>query len=92
MKREDFSKFFDQYLRTAQIPTLLWSVNNGKVSVQFTNCIKGFKMPLQIPVAKAKYAVLKVEGNKPIEIATSLSSEEINKMWNKNFYIKYMEK
>ena len=49
----DFSKTFDQYLRTIQIPQLNYSINKSSSTVvlKWTNCIAGFNMPLTIPVS-----------------------------------------
>lgn len=88
----DFSKFFDQYLRTNQIPTLLWYISKGKIFVQFTNCIKGFKMLVQIPIDKSKFILLEIDDNAPKGVNIKLTTEQITKMWNKNFYINYIEK
>lgn len=43
----DFSKVFDQYLRTAQIPKLEMQQKNGSLSFRWTNCIEGFDMPVK---------------------------------------------
>jgi aminopeptidase N len=45
----DLSKVFDQYLRTTQIPVLEYKMNGqGRVSYRWTNCVKGFNMPLKV--------------------------------------------
>jgi aminopeptidase N len=44
----NFSKVFDQYLRSIQIPVLEYKVDGYKLSYRYTNCIKGFNMPLKI--------------------------------------------
>jgi aminopeptidase N len=44
----NFSKLFDQYLRTIQIPTFEYKLDNGKFSYRWANCIKGFNLPLKI--------------------------------------------
>jgi aminopeptidase N len=44
----NFSKVFDQYLRTTQIPVLEYKLNGYKLSYRYTNCIKGFNLPLKI--------------------------------------------
>jgi aminopeptidase N len=44
----DFSKVFDQYLRTVQIPVLEYTLKDGKLSYRWTNCVSGFKLPLKI--------------------------------------------
>jgi aminopeptidase N len=44
----NFSKVFDQYLRTTQIPTLEYKLNGYKLQYRYTNCIKDFRLPLKI--------------------------------------------
>jgi len=44
----DLSKIFDQYLRTTQIPVLEYSIKGKDLKFRFTNCIKGFGMPLKV--------------------------------------------
>lgn len=44
----DFSTFFDQYLRTTQIPVLEWKASQNGVQYRYTNCIKGFRLPLKV--------------------------------------------
>ena len=44
----DFSKLFDQYLRTAQIPVLEYRIEGYKLSYRYTNCVQGFNLPLKI--------------------------------------------
>lgn len=46
--KKDFSKVFDQYLRTIQIPELEYKLDKEKLSYRYTNCVKGFTMPLKI--------------------------------------------
>ncbi len=62
----DLSKIFDQYLRTIQIPVLEYKTDGGAgagaggatgaggtgmgLSYRWTNCVKGFDMPLKISV------------------------------------------
>ena len=45
---KDFSKFFDQYLRTIKIPALECKINGDKVSYRWTNCVEGFNMPVRL--------------------------------------------
>jgi len=44
----DFSKVFDQYLRTIKIPVLEYKIENGKLSYRWSNCVKGFDLALKI--------------------------------------------
>ena len=44
----DFSKVFDQYLRTVQIPVLEYKQEGYTLSYRWANCAKGFAMRLKI--------------------------------------------
>lgn len=44
----ELSKIFDQYLRDTRIPTFEYRFNHGVLSFRWTNCIRGFDMPLRI--------------------------------------------
>lgn len=45
---QDFGRVFDQYLRTAQIPTLEYRKINGGLQYRWINCVKGFDMPVTV--------------------------------------------
>lgn len=52
---KDFSKLFDQFLRTKQIPTLeLSNAENGIVQYRWSNCISGFNIPILIHLHNEK--------------------------------------
>ncbi len=44
----DLSKVFDQYLRTTQIPVLEYAIKGKDLKFRFTNCVKGFGMPVKV--------------------------------------------
>ncbi len=46
--KHDFSKVFDQYLRTTQIPVLEYKIEGYKLFYRYTNCVNGFNLPLKI--------------------------------------------
>ncbi len=50
----DYSKVFDQYLRTIQIPRFEYYFDGNKVFYRWTNCVKGFNLPLSIQSLKLK--------------------------------------
>jgi aminopeptidase N len=56
----DYSKVFDQYLRTTQIPELdfYFGKDKKKVFYRYTNCVKGFDMPLILKNAEAKVRII----------------------------------
>jgi aminopeptidase N len=44
----NFSKVFDQYLRTTQVPALTYKKENGKLFYRWGNCVDGFNMPVKV--------------------------------------------
>ncbi|WP_149276138.1 M1 family metallopeptidase [Pareuzebyella sediminis] len=44
----DLNKFFDQYLRTADIPVFEYEINKNSVTFRYKNVVDGFAMPLKI--------------------------------------------
>ncbi len=50
--KKDFSTIFEQYLRTAQIPDLEYDIKDNVLEYRWTNCVKGFNMPLRVSLRK----------------------------------------
>jgi aminopeptidase N len=78
---KDLSKIFDQYLRTAQIPTLQLKAEGDKIKFKWTNCIAGFDMPVKLTNGQWIHPTtteqkIKLEGSKFSNIAV-----------DENFYI-----
>jgi aminopeptidase N len=80
----DFSKVFDQYLRTTQIPVLEYQVIGQELKYRFTNCIAGFTMPLKVTWGNA------VQWIHPTESWNTLTTKSAPGTFSvdKNFYIK----
>ncbi|MDB5201260.1 MAG: Peptidase rane alanine aminopeptidase [Ferruginibacter sp.] len=51
----DFSKVFDQYLRTTQIPVLEFNNDGHSLKYRYTNCVPGFNLPLKIMFKKSQW-------------------------------------
>jgi len=71
---KDFSKLFDQYLRTKQIPILEFTPNDENiVQYRWTHCIAGFNMPITISIENEEIWLYPTdewqEFRTPIEIA-----------------------
>ncbi|WP_298503099.1 M1 family metallopeptidase [uncultured Maribacter sp.] len=49
--KKDLTSFFDQYLRTAKIPKLQYTINGNTLKYRYTNVVSGFNMPLRIFIA-----------------------------------------
>jgi aminopeptidase N len=45
---KDFSKLFDQYLRTTKIPTLEYKMENQNLLYRWINTVDGFNMPVKL--------------------------------------------
>lgn len=45
---KDFSKVFDQYLRTTKIPVLELKADKDKIKFRWSNCVAGFNMPVKL--------------------------------------------
>lgn len=50
----NFSKVFDQYLRTTQVPVLEYKTVKGKLFYRWGNCVPGFSMAVKIYDANGK--------------------------------------
>ncbi|MFN0290300.1 M1 family metallopeptidase [Pedobacter helvus] len=48
LTKRNFSKMFEQYLKTVQVPELEYCFLEGKLYVRWNNCINNFDMPLNI--------------------------------------------
>jgi aminopeptidase N len=79
----NFSKVFDQYLRTTQIPVLEYKINGYRLSYRYINCVPGFNMPLKITFKNTQWL-------KPTEAwkTVNMYPEGDNKFsLDKNFYV-----
>ena len=61
--RINFSKVFDQYLRTIQIPTFSYSYDEKEkiLTYQYKNCINGFNMPLHFSYQNQSFDFLPLD-------------------------------
>ncbi|MEO6220669.1 MAG: M1 family metallopeptidase [Ginsengibacter sp.] len=79
----DFSKVFDQYLRTTDIPVLEYKIDKGNLYYRWTNCIEGFNMPLKAMLSKDRYDFIYPSGEFK-QVKTLLPELKVDE----NFYIK----
>ena len=79
----DFSKVFDQYLRTTKIPLLKYKTDGKTLSYSYERVVRGFAMPIRVTVNGREVALTPSES-----IQTFVSPEEIKTFEvNRNFYI-----
>lgn len=69
----DYSKVFDQYLRTTQIPRLEYYMDGNTVYYRWANCIEGFDLPL---VLKNDHAKMRIQPSAQWQ-HTSLQKEQL---------------
>jgi aminopeptidase N len=50
----DFSKIFDQYLRTIMIPQLEYRIEGNGLQYRWTNVVPGFDMPVEVTVKRSE--------------------------------------
>ncbi len=83
----DYSSVFDQYLRTSQIPALEYYLtgDGSKVYFRWSNCIKGFNLPLVLNNDKARVRIIPTEEWKSADLTTGEASlfdtDSIEKMY-----------
>ena len=78
----DFSKVFDQYLRTTNIPALEYKIEKGKLFYRWVNCITGFNMPVKVMLNKGRYSFIY-----PVEKFKQLKFSYKELKIDNNFYI-----
>jgi len=76
--RLDLQKTFDQYLRTIQIPVLEYKLKNDKLSYRWTNCVKGFNMPLKIISAEKETWLKPLDKWQSVPYTDTLVTPDLN--------------
>lgn len=82
--------FFNQYLRTTQIPVLQWQLGNNGITLNWANTVPGFAMKVYVP-ATATSGKWVVVADMPVTLPNKLSAAEITALWNRNLYIEYSQ-
>ena len=80
----DLSAFFNQYLRTTQIPVLEYSLQNYILKYRYTNIVKDFDMPVRILVNNRERWLFPHSEWKTEKLDTS---ETTKVLVDENFYI-----
>ncbi|PBQ34015.1 peptidase M1 [Sphingobacteriaceae bacterium] len=79
--RLDLQKIFDQYLRTTKVPELEYKVVKDKLLYRWTNCVKGFNMPLKVSASQKEFVL------KPTDKWQSVSFDDTFLNADVNFYV-----
>jgi aminopeptidase N len=94
---KDLSKIFDQYLRTIKVPVLEYKTgrDGGSLSYRWTNCVKGFDMPVKISTGSGsekwispteEWHSLPKEDAAPMAAGTNMNTNSVLAA-DRNFYI-----
>jgi len=79
----NFSKVFDQYLRTTKIPLLKYTVNGKTVSFNYERVVPGFAMPVRVMINGKETVIRPNETKQTLEYPEEIKSFEVDR----NFYI-----
>ena len=86
----DFSKLFEQYLRTVQIPVLEYSIERNKLNYRYTNCIRNFTMPIKIYIQDESYWLTPSTDWQEVRL-DGLTKQNLLEI-NRKFYVKTEKK
>jgi aminopeptidase N len=80
--------FFNQYLRTTQIPVVEWKIKAGQLSARLTNCVEGLTMRVWMPTdaGKGQWKWITKEWT---TLPTQLNEIGSETEWNNNLYVVY---
>ncbi len=81
---KDFSKVFDQYLRTVKIPQLEYAFQNNQLKYRYANTVEGFTLPIKITIGKTNQPVW-ITPTKDWQIIQINGEETIS--IDRNFYV-----
>ncbi|MGB0888617.1 MAG: M1 family metallopeptidase [Vicingaceae bacterium] len=85
--KKDLSAFFNQYLRTKDIPTLEYKMIDNRMEYRYQNVVDGFDMPIKIFENNSSHWIF------PSQEWDTFTLKDINSTIriDENFYIEYKE-
>jgi aminopeptidase N len=83
----DLNVFFDQYLRTTEVPVLEYQIEEKTLSYRYTNALDGFKLPIVLEINGTKTEIT------PLKDWTSTSIQNPIKAidFDPNYFVHYLE-
>ena len=79
----DLSKFFDQYLRTTDIPVLEYAIEGQSLTFRFRKVVPGFSMPLRVLVNGQALWLEASDEERKMTLDQPIESFEVDR----NFYV-----
>ena len=85
--KKDLSAFFNQYLRTKDVPSLEYKMIDNKMEYRYQNVVDGFDMPIKIFENDSPHWIF------PSQEWDTFTLKDINStiLLDENFYIEYKE-
>ena len=80
----DFSKVFDQYLRTIKIPELNYIVLGKTLKYHYEDVVKGFAMPLRVNINGKEIVITPNENEQTLTVSDEIETFTVDR----NFYVK----
>jgi hypothetical protein len=85
----NFSRIFDQYLRTIQVPVVEWKISNGNLQARLANCLPDLTMPVWLPTAAGNGKWVPLSTNNWQKVSCTLSETIAENEFNRNLYVDY---
>ena len=85
--KKNLKAFFDQYLRTADIPLLEYKIENETLSFRYTRIVENFDMPVRVLINQKETWIFPDNQWKTDKNDTEIKTFEVDR----NFYIKSKE-
>ena len=79
----DFSKVFDQYLRTTKIPMLQYKTEGHVLSFKYTGVVPGFAMPLRVSINGKETLITPTESLKTLNFPDEIRTFAVDR----NYYV-----
>ncbi|NNF19740.1 MAG: M1 family metallopeptidase [Flavobacteriaceae bacterium] len=83
---KDLSAFFDQYLRTTDIPLLQYKIDGNSIRYRYTDIVEDFDMPVRIFIGDREHWLFPSAEWKTEELPSASGLQ-----WDPNFYIEKEE-
>lgn len=87
----NYNKFFDQYLRTTQIPSFVYQYDEKEkiLTYQWKNCVVGFNLPISLNYKGKKYQLSPMDyiPQKKLITQADFDVKEFTKLLNRLYYV-----
>lgn len=79
----DLELFFDQYLRTTDIPVFKYNIDGKKLTYQYDNVVDGYSYPIRVRINDEEIWLTPIQAEKSLTHGSEIESIDIDR----NFYV-----